>query len=117
MLQLREDHESAFREAAMTHFEDRGIAHVRSVLGEQTAPFTDGQLRDRIKDCVARAAHYGLTTERQIMYFVDSTFVAGEHFDSAPGGDDAREVLTDPKLAGDDKGMLTLNAAQGMAQK
>jgi hypothetical protein len=115
MFQLREDHASAFKDASLANFEDRGVRHLRKVLPDATAPYSDDQLRRRIRECIDRAAKYGLTTERQIMYFADSTFIADEHFDTAPDGMRARDVLLDRELAGDEKALLTLAAARGMA--
>ncbi len=115
MFQLRDEHTTAFSEASYRSFQARAIQHLRRFLPKQTAPFSDDQLGRRIDECTDRAARYGLTGERQVMHFVDSTYLAGDHFDTALEGASARTVLFDRDLQPDTKAEMTLIAAREIA--
>ena len=112
LFQLSGAHVSAFQEVATTSFTERALEHLRAVLTEAAAPFTDEQVRQQVRNCMSRGAEYDLTTEQQIMHFVDATFLAGEDFELAPEFEYVREVLTDSDLDADSKATFALAAAQ-----
>lgn len=108
---IRREQTEAFRRQAEANFESRAIQHLRRDLTEQTVPFTDEQLRQRTRDCIRRAAVYELVTERQIMCFVDVTFLLGCDFDSNPEQAWTQKVLQDRKFSPADRANLLLATA------
>ena len=93
MFKLRKAHMAAFEDAVFQDFEERAIDHLRTELPALAQPYDDGTLRQRIRAGIKRAAHYGLTTEHQLICFIDATFLLGERFDSDPGHDWALAIL------------------------
>jgi hypothetical protein len=114
MFELREGHLDGFRRVAAANFEDRGLAHVRTYLGPQSAPFSDDEIRERIRASIARGAQYGLASERQIIRFVDTTYLLGENFDTDPAQSWTLEILRDGELSADERSALLLTVAEGM---
>jgi hypothetical protein len=84
MFQLRDEHLNALASVSRDNFVERGVSHLRVSLPDYSAPYTDDQLRERIRECVGRAGGYGLTSERQVMAFVDTTYIKGRNFDQDP---------------------------------
>lgn len=111
MLKIREEQLEPFSSEAMTYFETRAVAHLRRDLVKQTGAFSDDDLRTRVRQCISRAAQYGLTTEKQVMCFVDVTYLLGPNFDSDPRQRWANELLRSSKVASADKGNLLLATA------
>ena len=111
MFQIRDDHEQAFERTAQENFEGRAILHLRANFAAQTAGCSDEALRGRVRDCIDRAGKYGLTTERQVMSFVTATYVAGEHFDTAPEHPWAFPILRDSEFSSDQKARLLVTFA------
>ena len=108
MFQLRDDHVRALQAVASNEFVERGVAHLRTCLPAATAGFTDDQLRQRIRGCIGRAGKYGLSSQQQVITFVDATYLAGEDFDTAPGNEKARALLLDPDVTPDGKARCLL---------
>ena len=108
MFRLRQDHVDAFEGAALDDFLSLGVAHLRSHLAAETKPFTDDELKLRIRQCIKRAYPYGLATEPQVMTFVDATYLAGEQFDQDPRCSAARQLLDDPTASPETKATLLL---------
>jgi hypothetical protein len=111
MFQLREDHMNAFQETALENFQDRGVRYLRSQLPNETADYSDDQLRQRVRECVARAQPYGLTSERQVMSFAVVTYISGENFDTSADCDWAPAVLQNPDYTGDVKAAVLISFA------
>lgn len=111
MLTIRKTQQDVFRRQARAAFEARAIAHLRRDLAEQTAGLGDDEVTRRVREAIARAERYGLATQRQIVCFVDASFLLGEGFDTDPGHGWAREVLHSPHLAASDKANLLLATA------
>jgi hypothetical protein len=111
MFQLSENHLDAFRGIARGVFETRGVAHLSRRLPKQTAPYDDEQLRERIRSCIPRANRYNLTTQREVMAFVDTTYLSHEHFDTDPSCHWAQAVLGDREVAPDLKANLLVSFA------
>jgi hypothetical protein len=115
MFELREDHLTAFRNTAAANFEDRAVAHLRKELPDQTAGLTDDDLRRRIRSSMNRGRQYGLTSERQLMRFVDADFLLGDSFEVDPQQSWSAAILRDPDYSADERSALLLAAAEGVA--
>lgn len=116
MLKIRKEQTEVFRQHAMADFEARAIQHLRRDLSEQTAPFSDDDLRRRVHESIPRAGEYGLTTQKQIMCFVDVSFLLGERFDTDPQYAWSGELLRSTKLSPGDKANLLLATACSVYQ-
>jgi len=112
MFQLRDGHLCAFNSAAMDNFEQRGVRHLRRRLPRATSAFSDEELRLRVRDGIRRARPYGLTTERQVMCFVDTGFLIGEDFDTRPDSYWARAILDKRDMAADHRAYWLVTGAQ-----
>jgi hypothetical protein len=113
MLKIRDEHMQAFQAQTMSGFEERGVRHLRTHLPEQTAPFSDNDLRVRIQTGGARARTYGFLSERQIMSFVDTSFLIGPDFDHDRRYPWAQEILLNRALPPNRRaGTLLGNAAR-----
>jgi hypothetical protein len=112
MFQIGGDHMRAFESAARENFETRAVQHLRYALPDQTRPFSDEQLRQRVRECPFRAGRYGLVTERQVMAFVDATYLAGVFFDSDPRCTWAAPLLNSRGMAADSKAAWLLCLAR-----
>jgi hypothetical protein len=111
MFIIRKEQIDAFRDHLWSDFENRAILHLREFVTEATAGITDDELRHRVRACALRAKMYGLTTERQIMDFVDASFFLSERFDEEPEHSWSVEVLLAEKLSADVRsGFLAQNA-------
>jgi hypothetical protein len=106
MFQLRDDHITAFQEAAVDSFAERGARHLRETLPAETQRFSDDELRQRVRECIPRATRYGFRSEQEIMMFADATYLAGERFDSDPSCAWAPRLLHNPQLKPFDKARL-----------
>ncbi len=112
MFELREEHLNAFAGAAYDAFEDGVLRQLREVFPDKVRAFPDEDIRGRISACIPRAGVYGLTTQYQVMCFIDATYLLGEQFDGDPQYPSIRELLSSP-LAPEDKADCLLAAAQG----
>jgi hypothetical protein len=111
LLNIRPEQAEAFRQKSLSEFTAAAIVHLRRDLPEQTAAFSDAQLENRVQGCIPRAKAYGLVTSREVMCFVDVTYLLGENFDSDPDHEWAKTVLTSDNLPSADKGNLLLATA------
>jgi hypothetical protein len=116
LLKIRKEQEDVFRQRALADFESRAIKHLRRDLGEQTAPFDDHELRRRVHEGITRAGSYGLTTEKQVMCFVDVTFLLGESFDAASDNTWVSQVLRNSMVSAGDRANLLLATACSLYQ-
>jgi len=113
MLKIRDEHMQAFQAQTRTQFEERGVRHLRTHLPEQTAPFSDKDLRTRIQTGGVRARTYGFRSERQIMSFVDTSFLIGPDFDHDRRYPWAQEILLNRAIPANRRaGTLLGNAAR-----
>jgi hypothetical protein len=113
MFQIRDAHLDAFAEAAYEAFEDGVLRRLRDVFAEKVCDFTDEDIRNRIRACVPRARSYGLTTQYQVMCFVDTTYLLGEDFDFDPRYSWSRELLASPLPAAEKADCMIESALGG----
>ena len=98
-------------------FEDRAVEYLRTELPAQTAGLSDGQLRERILSCAERCSAYGLSTEEQIVYFVATSYLLEEHFDSGPEYPWTVEVLQDPEMSADERAAMLVALAETLVEE
>ncbi len=109
---IRQEQAAEFRLDALERFEDNAVRHLRTHLAGPTEGLTDGDLRHRVRDCIARSTGFGLASEQQVMCFVDASFLlASERFEDDPGHVWARIVLESPRLRPGEKASILLATA------
>lgn len=111
IFQLRDEHVAAMGQVAEENFFDRGAIHLRKTFPDTTAGMSDEELRERVRNGRNRAAPYGLRSEKQVMWFVDSAMILGETFDTGEVHPWARAILIDPARSADDRGRTVLETA------
>lgn len=111
MFRIRSEQIEALHADQVRRFEDAAIGHLRLHLATQTRGQTDDQLRRRVRECIPRAERYGLTSEQEIVCFLDATFLLSEGFDSDPETSWARELLEDEELEPSEKAETLLEWA------
>jgi hypothetical protein len=112
MIAIRSDQMNAFEKEAMDKFVARAIAHLRRSLAELTKGQSDEALGLRVRSSVERARSYGLTTEQEVIAFLDTSFLLGdESFDSNPAHAWAAELLIDDEYTPREKAALLLDSS------
>ena len=111
MLKLQKEQVDAFKLQALQQFLEQATKHLRLDLTEQTEVYTDAQLGHRVRSIIPRAGKYGLKTQREIMCFVDVSFLLGEHFDTDSSQPWATDLLNSKKLSSGDRANLLLATA------
>jgi hypothetical protein len=111
VLQLREDHMQAFESVALDNFEERAVRHLRTRLPQDAARYSDDELRARVRRSVKRSKSYGLTSEQQIMGFVDTGLLIGENFDTDPDHPWAPYILNHREVAPEERASAVLHIA------
>jgi hypothetical protein len=99
MFRLRQEQFQEFTNAALESFEIAVVKHLREMLPAWVRPFTDEAIRQRVRACIPRAGVYELTTQYQVLCFVDATYLLGENFDTDPGQSWSRDLLISPATA------------------
>ena len=101
-----------FDEHAFNAFAPDAIEHLRTELRELTAELSDQELLSRVRACIPVAAHYGLSESREVMAFVDATYLLGDaRFDIDPDYWWAPEILNCPYLTPMQKATQLLDSA------
>jgi hypothetical protein len=108
---MRPEQTNEFGRDALRRFEDRAVRHMRRHLPGPTERHTDGELRRRVGECIPRSTEYGLSSEQQVMCFVDTTFLLNDRFDSDSDYSWAAEILRSGKLSPAEKGRVLLYIA------
>jgi hypothetical protein len=111
MFRIRAGHDAALGAAALEQFMGRAVQHLRRDLATQTAGWSDEELRQRVMECIPRAGAYGLATQRELMCFVDVSFLLGNSFDTDLGQVWAAKLLRSAKLSAGDRANLLLSTA------
>lgn len=115
MFQLRDEHIRAFQSVAVDNFEERAVRHLRKHLPDRTSQLTDDDLRRRVHRGMDRAKTYGFATEREIMCFVDTSFLLGEYFDTETSW--TWKILGDASSSPDERAHRLLGKAEKIATR
>lgn len=98
MLKLRKEHLEAFEAQAISLFANRVLAHVKAVWPEESAELEDSVLRSLVQTAVQRAGMLGLSSEYDIVRFVDLGFILAADFETNPLSMWVRGILVDKTL-------------------
>jgi hypothetical protein len=96
MLKIRREQEAAMDEVAVRNFENRAIEHIRGAFPKHCS-FLKGeeQQREVVRYGFERAKRYDLTTEENVLLFIDLMFLLGRSFDTDVQLPWASEILND----------------------
>ena len=99
MFKLRKEHLEAFEAEVVRLFATRVIAHVKVVWPAECGELGDATVASLVQSAIQRAAAIGLSTELDIVRFVDLQFILVKDFDTNPLSGWTRPILADRKLA------------------
>jgi hypothetical protein len=98
MLVIRKSQLDALSIAHRTSFDNRMLAHLKKFFPAQYDGLGEERAIEAVHYGIARAATYGITSERDVCKYVDLMFALGRDFDTDPRFDWAQPILTDPNL-------------------
>lgn len=111
MFKLEKQQIDALKFQALQQFLEQAVQHLRQELSDQTRQYTDAQLRNRVRICIQRTQKYELKSKREVMCFVDVTFLLGESFDTDGSQPWAMALLSSTRLSSGDRANLLLATA------
>lgn len=98
MITIRPHQRAALLAGRRRAFVERGVAFVRDHWPARFAHVGDGGSRAAVEHAIRRAGAYGLTTERDVIRYLNHMLALGYAFDDDPRFPWAREILTNPGI-------------------
>ena len=98
MFKLRKEHLDAFEAHVVHLFTSRVITHVKTVWAAECGELGETAVDAAVRSAIKRAAVLGLSTEQEIVRFVDLAFILAPDFDTMPLSSWTRPILSDRKL-------------------
>jgi hypothetical protein len=99
MLKLRKQHLDAFEAQKVALFKTRVVAHIKAVWPAECAELGDAAVAEIVQGAIKRAVAFGLSSEHDVVRFVDLAFILAADFDTNPLGAWTRPILADRALA------------------
>ena len=99
MLKLRKEHLDAFEVQVVSLFTSRVVAHVKAVWPAECGELGDAGVAGMVRSAIQRAAALGLSSEHDVVRFVDLTFILATDFDTNPLARWTGAILSDRRLA------------------
>lgn len=99
MLKLRKEHLAAFEAHVVNLFISRVTAHVKAVWPEECAEMGDPAVAEIVRNGIQRGSALGLSTEFDLVRYVDLSFLLTKDFENNPLAIWTRPILTDRLLA------------------
>ena len=99
MLKLRKQHLDAFEAHVVGLFTARVLAHVKAVWAAECTGLGDATVAELVREGIKRAAALGLTSEYDVVRYVDLTFILVKDFEMNPLAMWTRPILADRSLA------------------
>ena len=103
MITLRDAHLDAFQRVSLKQFEDRMVEHLRNDFADRTKDRSEPDLRNLVRDSIAKAKTYGVVAESDVQRFIDCRMIHGLKFDTAKETNWAGQILRTPSLTGSGK--------------
>lgn len=95
MFKLRKEHLAAFEAQVVTLFTGRVIVHMKAVWPAECGELGDPAVAEIVRGAIQRGAALGLSTELDIVRFVDLAFILAKDFDTNPLAAWTRPILAD----------------------
>ena len=99
MLKLRKEHLDAFEAHVVNLFTGRVVAHVKAVWPAECGELGDAGVLEMVRSAIKRAATLGLTSELDVVRFVNLGFILVKDFETNPLALWTRSILADRALA------------------
>ena len=99
MLRLRKEHLAAFEAHVVNLFISKVVAHVKAVWAAECAELGDPTVEEIVRAAIQRGAALGLSTEYDLVRYVDLSFILAKDFETNPLAAWTRVVLVDRLLA------------------
>ena len=99
MLKLRKEHLVAFETHVVNLFTARVVAHVKAVWPAECGELGDPGVTETVRAAIKRAAALGLTSELDVVRYVDLGFILVKDFETNPLALWTRSILADRVLA------------------
>ena len=100
MLTIRHQQWAAFEAAVNQSFVNEMVGHVRQFFADQCNSMDADEVRRVCEEGLARAATYGIVSQRDVCKFVNLMFTFGRNFDADPSWPWASQILTDGTVSG-----------------
>lgn len=98
MLKIRPEQLEAFRQQALSQFEENMIKHLQEYAPKHCAVLEEDNLHHVIRFGIQQAEKYGLTYQGPVRFYLELIFMLGHHFDTDPQLGWATEILTDTAI-------------------
>jgi hypothetical protein len=99
VFKLRKEHLAAFEAQVVSLFASRVVSHVKAVWPAECGELGDATVAEIVRAAIQRGAALGLSTELDIVRFVDLAFILAKDFDTNPLAAWARPILADKTAA------------------
>jgi hypothetical protein len=93
MFKLRKEHLAAFEAQVVGLFAARVVAHVKAVWPAECGELGEPAVTEIVRGAIPRAAALGLSSEFDIVRFVDLAFILAKDFDTNPLAAWTRPIL------------------------
>ena len=98
MFKLRKEHLAAFETQVVSLFTSRVITHVKNVWPAECGELGEPAVAEIVRGAIQRGAALGLSTELDIVRFVDLAFILARDFDTNPLAAWTRPILADKSV-------------------
>jgi hypothetical protein len=95
VFKLRKEHLAAFEAQVVSLFTARVVAHAKAVWPAECGELSDAGVAEIVRGAIQRGCALGLSTELDIVRFVDLAFILAKDFDTNPLAAWTRPVLAD----------------------
>jgi hypothetical protein len=99
MFKFRKEHLDAFEAQVVSRFAARVVAHVKAVWPAECGELGDATVADTVRKAIQRAAALGLSSEHDMVRFVDLEFILAKDFEMNPFARWTGPILSDRTLA------------------
>jgi hypothetical protein len=97
MLKIRDAQIEVFRRRGRDHFVEQMLAHIREFWSAQSARFTDGEVRQSVRQGLQQAERYGIILEYDVARFIVLMYALGFDYDQMAI---PRAILNDSSMSG-----------------
>jgi hypothetical protein len=95
MLKLRKEHLAAFEAHVVNLFISRVTAHVKAVWPAESTELGDPAVSEIVRNGIQRGSTLGLSTEYDLVRYVDLSFLLAKDFETNPLAAWTRPILAD----------------------
>lgn len=113
MLELRAEQLEVLEQPRHERFVNEAVAYLHEVMPRRCQALGEDALRKSVLDAIEHGRAAGLTTEKQLLRYLNFKHVFGLRFEASPAYGWAMEILDDPQLDAEAKLSLVVARARG----